>query len=326
MQKTIIGAVLAVIMGSSASADELTLQLKWTPQAQFAGYYIAEAKGFYDSEGLDVTILPGGPKIAPTQALAQGLADVVIEWMPAALAAREKGLPLVNIAQPFKGSGLRLACLKAAVPKDPTTDLAGGTLGVWFEGNEYPLLNWMALNGLETAGPQAIKLVAQDTSPDLLTQKRATCISAMTYNEIDLLAHTPLSPNDWVSHELDRPTLEDGLYVLETDLKDPAKSDRFVRFVRASMQGWQYAQDHPDEAASIVMQRDPSRDLSRQRKMIDEVTALLSSQAELDPQDYQNTVDILLSPESKPVIARAPDGAFTQAITDKAFAPAPAQP
>ena len=96
---------------SAHAADKVTLQLKWVTQAQFAGYYVAQDKGFYDEENLDVEINAGGPDIAPPQVLAGGGADVIIEWMPSALASREKGLPLVNIAQPFKSSGMMLTCL-----------------------------------------------------------------------------------------------------------------------------------------------------------------------------------------------------------------------
>ena len=117
------------------AAAAVRLQLQWVPQAQFAGYYVAKDKGFYEEEGLDVTILPGGPDIAPTQVLAGGGADVIVEWMPAALAAREKGLPLVNIAQPFKASGMMLTCLKESGITDPKTDFKGKTLDVWFSGN-----------------------------------------------------------------------------------------------------------------------------------------------------------------------------------------------
>ena len=113
MKKTIfafagVAAILAA--GASQAADKVTLQLKWVTQAQFAGYYVAKDKGFYKNEGLDVTIKPGGPDVAPEQVLAGGGADVVVDWMPAALAAREKGAAMVNIAQPFKHSGLELTC------------------------------------------------------------------------------------------------------------------------------------------------------------------------------------------------------------------------
>ncbi len=97
-----IGAAMSLALALPAAAQErVTLQLKWVTQAQFAGYYVAKDKGFFKAEGIDIVIKPGGPDIAPPQVIAGGGADVVVEWMPAALAGREKGVPLVNIAQPF---------------------------------------------------------------------------------------------------------------------------------------------------------------------------------------------------------------------------------
>src|SRR3954452_4503677 len=116
MKKVLMGALaLAAGLGLSQAfaADALTLQLKWVTQAQFAGYFVAKDKGFYKDENLDVTIKPGGPDIAPEQVIAGGGADVIVDWMAGALAAREKGVPLVNIAQPFKKSGLMMICPKS---------------------------------------------------------------------------------------------------------------------------------------------------------------------------------------------------------------------
>ena len=117
MKKTFLGAAaaLAATAGMAFGAghsNDVKLQLQWVTQAQFAGYYVALDKGFYEEEGLNVTIMPGGPDIAPPQVLAGGGADVMLNWMPSALAAREKGLAVVNIAQPFKSSGLMLTCWK----------------------------------------------------------------------------------------------------------------------------------------------------------------------------------------------------------------------
>ena len=111
MKKFLMAAAAgaALLAGStSAFAEAVTIQLKWVTQAQFAGYYVAQAQGFYKEAGLDVTIKPGGPDIAPPQVIMGGGADVVIDWMPSALASREKGVPLVNIAQVFQTSGLML--------------------------------------------------------------------------------------------------------------------------------------------------------------------------------------------------------------------------
>ena len=131
MKKLVLLTMIAGLtaLGSVANAaDKLTLQLKWVTQAQFAGYYVAKDKGFYSEEGLDVTIKPGGPDIAPAQVIAGGGADVVLDWMPSALATREKGVKLVNIAQPFKSSGMMLTCRKDTGIKSPA-DFKGKTLG-----------------------------------------------------------------------------------------------------------------------------------------------------------------------------------------------------
>ncbi|MDP3415774.1 ABC transporter substrate-binding protein, partial [Falsiroseomonas sp.] len=114
MRRAILSGLvgLGLLAGAAAAQaqERVTLQLKWVTQAQFAGYYVAQARGMYRAANLDVRINAGGPDIAPPQIMAGGRADVVVEWMPAALASRERGVPLVNIAQPFKQSGLMLTC------------------------------------------------------------------------------------------------------------------------------------------------------------------------------------------------------------------------
>ena len=322
----ISSAALALLAGAANAADPLTLQLKWVTQAQFAGYYVAEDKGFYDEENLDVTIQPGGPDIAPTQVLAGGGADVAVEWMPAALAAREKGLPIVNIAQPFKSSGMMLTCLKESGVTDPATDFKGKTLGVWFFGNEYPFLSWMAHLGLPTTGgPDGVTVLKQGFNVDPLLQKQASCISTMTYNEYGQVLDAGISPDDLVTFKYEDQgvaTLEDGLYTLESTLADPAMEDRLVRFVRASMKGWKYAEENPEEAAQIVLDNDETgaQTEAHQVRMMQEVAKLtVGSNGALDEADYQRTVDTLLAGGSDPVISRAPDGAWTHAITDKAL-------
>lgn len=319
-------AGLALMAGGAQAADDLTLQLKWVTQAQFAGYYVAKDKGFYDEEDLNVTIKAGGPDIAPTQVLAGGGADVIVEWMPAALAAREKGLPLVNIAQPFKSSGMMLTCLKESGIADPKTDFAGKTLGVWFSGNEYPFLSWMSTLGLSTEGGEGgVTVLKQGFNVDPLLQKQAACISTMTYNEYWQVIDAGITPEDLVTFKYEDQgvaTLEDGLYTLETTLDDPEKVTALVRFVRASMKGWKYAEENPEEAAEIVLENDETgaQTIEHQTRMMSEVAKLTAgSNGALDEADYQRTVDILMAGGSDPVISAAPEGAFDHVITDRAF-------
>ncbi len=319
-----LGAASLGGIAAAQAADPVTLQLKWVADAQFAGYYVAKDKGFYKDAGLDVTIKPGGPDVNPEQVLAGGGADVVIDWMPSALATREKGSPVVNIAQPFKRSGLELTCRADSGVKTPA-DFPGHTLGVWFAGNEYPFLAWMAKLGVKTDGsPGGVTVLKQGFNVDPLLQKQAACISTMTYNEYWQIIEAGMKPAQLVVFNYTDQgvaTLEDGLYALEPKLKDPAYTERMGRFVKASMKGWDYAQAHPDEAVKIVLDNDTSgaQTEEHQKHMMDDVNKLTAgSDGVLDPAAYASTVKVLLSSGSDPVITKEPQGAWTHAVTDKA--------
>ena len=318
-------AISATAASVAQAADKLALQLQWVTQAQFAGYYVALDKGYYKDENLDVTIKPGGPDIAPPQVLAGGGADLMLNWMPSALAAREKGLPLVNIAQPFKSSGLQLTCRKETGITSPE-DFRGKTIGVWFFGNEYPFLSWMSQLGIPTdGGDNGVTVLKQGFNVDPLLQKQADCISTMTYNEYWQVIDAGISPDDLVVFKYQDQgvsTLEDGIYVLEDRLADPAFQDQMVRFVRASMKGWKWAEENPDAAADIVLDNDASgaQTEKHQRRMMGEIAKLTAgSNGSLDPADFDRTVATLLKGGSDPVITKKPDGAWTHMITDKAL-------
>ena len=318
-------AVALGAAGTAQAADEVHLQLQWLTQAQFAGYYVALDKGFYSEEDLDVTILPGGPDIAPPQVLAGGGADVMLNWMPSALAAREKGLPVVNIAQPFKTSGLMLTCWKDTGITSPA-DFKGKTIGVWFYGNEYPFLSWMSKEGISTdGGDDGVTVLKQGFNVDPLLQRQADCISTMTYNEYGQVLDAGVSEDELVTFKYEDQgvaTLEDGIYALEANLEDPAFQDKMVRFVRASMKGWKYAEANPSEAADIVLENDASgaQTEAHQQRMMAEIAKLTAgSNGTLDPADFDRTVSTLLGGGSDPVITKMPEGAWTHAITDAAL-------
>jgi len=328
MKKLTTGALaLAMAAGAAQAADEVTLQLKWVTQAQFAGYYVALENGFYEEADLDVTILPGGPDIAPPQVIAGGGADVVVEWMPAALAARENGLPLVNIAQPFKSSGMMLTCWNDVGIEAPQ-DLADRTLGVWFFGNEFPFLSWMAQLGIETDGADenGVEVLKQGFNVDPLLQRQADCISTMTYNEYWQVIDAGVTPEELITFKYEDQgvaTLEDGLYVLEENLEDPAFVEKMQRFVAASMRGWKWAEENPEEAAMIVLEYDETgaQTETHQKRMMGEVAKLTAgSNGALDPADFERTVETLLAGGSDPVISAHPgEGAWTHVVTDVAL-------
>ncbi|MCC4297453.1 ABC transporter substrate-binding protein [Aurantimonas coralicida] len=327
MRKLLAGATVALAgLGLAMPAmaqDALTLQLKWVTQAQFAGYYVAKEKGFYEEADLDVTIKPGGPDIAPVQVLAGGGADIVVDWMPSALAAREKGVALVNIAQPFERSGMMLTCRKETGIEKPA-DFKGKTLGVWFSGNEYPFLSWMSQLGLSTeGGDEGVTVIKQGFNVDPLIQKQADCISTMTYNEYGQVLDAGIPAEELVVFNYTDQgvaTLEDGLYVLEEDLQKPEMVDAYARFVKASMKGWSYAAENPEEAAEIVLDNDMTgaQTMAHQTFMMGEIAKLLGDDGALDTAAADNTVGVLMSGGSDPVITKEPEGAWTSVVTDKA--------
>ena len=326
--KGLLALAMAAAGFGAMAADKVTVQLKWVPQAQFAGYYMAAAKGFYKEAGLDVTIKPGGPDIAPTQVIAGKQADIVVDWMPSALAAREAGVPLVNVAQVFNQSGLMLTCKKASGVASPK-DFKGKTLGVWYGGNEYPFLNWMSK--LKFKPDTDIKILKQGFNVDPLLQNQAACISTMIYNEYWQVIDAGVKPTDLVTFFYEKEgvaSLEDGLYVLESNLKDKAFVAKMAKFLKASFKGWNDAVKNPAEAAKIVVANDASGSatVEAQKRQMENVAKLISNAntpkvGYLDPAAYERTVKVLLAGGSSPVIKKDPGkAAMSHVVWDAAAA------
>jgi len=326
--KRIVAGLFAASVAMAAlpamAQDQITFQLKWVNQGQFAGYLVAKDLGYYEEEGLDVTINPGGPDIAPEQVIAGGGADVITTWMAAGLAARERGVPLVNIAQPFANTALQMVCSEESGVTS-TADFPGKTLGVWFFGNEYPFYAWMAKLGLSTdGGEDGVEVLRQAFSADPLLQGQADCISVMRYNEYKQVLDAGIPEESLTLFDFTEEgvgMLEDGLYVLEDRLDDPEFVDQMVRFVRASMRGWEYAKANPEEAADIVLENDMSGALTAESQIyqVNVAAGMVGDSAALDPAAYEQTVQTLLSAVSpdNPAITVEPEGAYSTVVTDQ---------
>jgi len=230
-----------------------------------------------------------------------------------------------NIAQPFRSSGLVRTCWKDT-GIETVEDFRGKTIGVWFFGNEYPFLSWMSQVGIPTEGGEdGVTVLKQGFNVDPLLNREADCISTMTYNEYGQVLDAGVDPDELVTFKYEDQgvaTLEDGIYALEENLEDPVFVDKMVRFVRASMRGWRYAEDNVDEAAAIIMENDETGAQSEaaQARMMAEIAKLTGgSSGALDIAAYERTVATLLAGGSDPVISMEPEGAYTTIITDAAL-------
>ena len=178
---------------------------------------------------------------------------------------------MVNIAQIFHHSGLQLTCRAETGVKQPA-DLKGRTLGVWFSGNEYPFLAWMAKLGLTTAGDKPdVTVVRQDAGVELLLEGRAACISTMSYNEYWQVIDAGVKAAQLLVFRYE----DQGVATLETGftrrrrLADPAMADQLAAFC-ASVAGWRYAMNpaRPRWSASCnVPPRQPARCRQNQRML-----------------------------------------------------------
>jgi NitT/TauT family transport system substrate-binding protein len=316
--------------GGAHAQDEFTLQLKWVTQAQFAGYYYALDHGYYEEEGLDVTINPGGPDVNPIQVLVGGGADATVEWLGNPLATREAGTPIVNIAQIYTRSGLGLTCPASSGIQTPQ-DLAGRKIGTWFFGNEYPTFAFLNNLGFSYQGENPdVEVVKVGFNVDPLLNGEVDCITTMTYNEYYQILDAGFTPEDLVTfqyEDYDASVLEDGLYVLESSLEDPEMRDKLVRFVRASIRGWVDAAADPEGAVDAVVNNDETGLTQSTEKQIygmREVAKLVSSDTPvgyLDPAAFERSVDVLLlGGGDAPVITQRPEGAYTHEIYEAAVA------
>jgi NitT/TauT family transport system substrate-binding protein len=177
----------------------------------------------------------------------------------------------------------------------------------------------MNKEGLSTTEGGDVKVLQQSFDIQPMIQKQADCISVMTYNEYGQALDAGYGPDNLTIFnytEMGNDLLEDGLYVMEDTLKDPAKVDAYTRFVKASMKGWQYALDNPDEAAQIVVDSDESgaAELKHQRYMVGEVSKLVdANDPALDMAAYDRTIKALVDQK---IISKAPEGAYTTVVTD----------
>jgi NitT/TauT family transport system substrate-binding protein len=247
----------AVALGSLSFAQNLTpvkLQLKWFPQAQFAGFFVAKERGFFKEVGLDVTLLPAGDQ-SPIQTVVSGAADFGTTWITDLLIAREKGIPVVHLAQMFQRSGFTLVALKSSGITD-LCKIKGKKVGVWPSGNEYPAVAlFRDCNLTSSLDPKAsnpdVQAISYPFDPSLVFPDKVDLVAAMTYNEVNQIAGLGYDESKVTVFKLADSgvnLLEDLIFSTEqvlnqANFKNSGLSGKEVakRLIQASLKGWDYA-------------------------------------------------------------------------------------
>jgi NitT/TauT family transport system substrate-binding protein len=296
----------------SPAAEECTtptpvnLQLQWVAQAQFAGYYAAKELGYYAEQCLDVTILEGGVDIVPQTVLAQGGADFAISWVPKALASREQGANITNVAQVFQRSGTLQVSFK---DRNITTaaDFKGKKIGNWGFGNEYEVFAAITKAGLDPAAD--VELVQQQFDMAALLNGEIDAAEAMTYNEyaqvleaINPATGALYTPEDFnvVDYNVEGVAMyQDAIWASTERLADPAYQDLTQKFVTASLQGWIHCRDNAQECADIVLAAGTKLGASHQLWQMNEVNKLIWPSplgvGVIDPAMWEQTVTVALN-------------------------------
>ncbi len=309
--------------GSGASdcstVNDVSLQLQWVTQSQFAGYYAAKDKGFYNDFCLNVTIVEGGVDIVPQQQLASGAVDYAVSWVPKALVSREEGLKIIDVAQVFQRSGTLQVSFADKGINGPA-DLKGKKVGSWGFGNEFEMLAGQRRNGVEPGVDNEI--VQQSFDMLALINGEIDAAQAMRYNEYaqvlettnpatgELFQPSDLSVIDW--NDVGTAMLQDAIWADETKLGDSNYADQTTRFVAASLQGWAYCRDNLNECVDIVLANSPVLGKSHMTWQMNEINNLIwpspAGVGMIDDALWNQTIDVAVS---EGVLSGPPDsGAF----------------
>lgn len=267
---------------SCETVDSVTVVLQWVAQAQFAGYYAADANGHYADLCLDVTIQEGGTNVVPQQVVASGNAQFAVSHVNKSMVSREQGADIVNIGQVFeRGAYLQVSWADSGI--DSLDDLAGTTMGSWGGGNELSLYSAMRASGVDPATD--VEVLQQPFDMSMLLNREADSVQAKTYNEYAQLLESVnpetgelFQPEDFSAINLQDEgfgSLEDGIYARDSWLAEGDNADIAIRFLAASYMGWADCRDDGDACVQLVLQQGSALGTSHQAWMMNEINALI---------------------------------------------------
>lgn len=277
-----LGIVASVAHAQIPTAGQITprtlkVQLQWSDQAQFAGFYVAQSRRFFEAEGLRVELIPGGPSVNSIEALQAGKADVAVAWLNNAWEKSVPGKRVTNIAQITADSGLYVVC-RISLGIFTSRDVEGREVGVWNTGDQVVVRELIRLYGLD---PEKVKIVEQAPGGADLISGRLPCVTAMSYNEYWQVIKAGIDPSDLIiinPLDLRIPHIEDGLYVLTDRLSSPEFRDTLTLFLRALRRGWDLSRRSPTLAVETVQRMAPELDRGDQQQMIENMLAVIPTE------------------------------------------------
>jgi NitT/TauT family transport system substrate-binding protein len=267
----LVAWVLAGAAGPAWAQDKVSLRLKWLPQTQFAGYYVAGEKGFYREERLDVAINPGGPNIVSENLVASGADDFAqAGGMETLLTGRDKGLPIVAIGVVFQKVPVVFVAKKGSgITK--LEDFAGKKVSTWYTGMQFILRAMLRAKGVD---PGRITEVPQPVTMAPFIRDEVAVASATFYNELQILYSEGLK--DLVLFDpADAGIIVPRDTIITSERMIKEKPDVVQRFLRASLRGWRYAIENQSEAVDIVVKQNPNLKKDHQAVMLREVAKLM---------------------------------------------------
>ena len=234
---------------TQAQLSKLVFAPQWLPQAQFAGYYVAQEKGFYKETGVDVEIIHPSTSIQATSLLISGKADVISLFLTTALSVRNQGIDLVNVGQISQHSAILIVTKKFG-GIDNVDKLNGKKVGIWKSGfDELP-------KALISERKLKVEWVPILSSVNLFMMGGIDAMTVMSYNEYDQIINSGLNEEELNIFPLadfgfDVP--EDGLYCLRSTYQN--KKATLNKFLLATLKGWDFAAADKEYALETVIGR-----------------------------------------------------------------------
>lgn len=234
---------------ASTPTASFDLRLGWVPDAEFSGYFAADASGAYGQHGLQVGFLPGGPTSAVEPVVTSGKALIGIDPIPENVAAATaQGANLTIIGAQFQKSADCWVSL-AAKPITQPSDIEGKRLGISLTGKSEALV-FMRLNGVDSS---KVDLVPVQNDPAPLVAGEIDALWGLATNQPIVLAARGVQSHTMLLADYHFNRMQDVLMVTKDTLNDPTKKQQVRNFLLASQQGWAKVLADPSYAAQLVV-------------------------------------------------------------------------